>query len=427
MNDKVLLARKLLSDYKGKDYTFGIGCIDSLGDYAQEFGKNALLIISKNEWAKPLREKIRKILNDRDINISAESTTSRENSPKEDVFALADLIKATRPDSIICVGGGSAIDTAKAANVLASLENKDYDIDKYFGIGNVSMQMKKSGLKSLYPLIAVQVASGSGSHISKYSNITDIQTNQKKLIVDNAIIPVRAVFDYSVTLSMPESLTKDGALDGFSHCLEVYYGYDEKNSDFALVEDVCLTGISLIVENLPYLIKNLDNIDAREKIGLATDLGGYAIMLYGTNGAHLNSFSFVDVLSHGRACAILNPYYTVFFSPSIGNKLKKLANIYKDYLNEDIESASDSELGIKIAKAMISFSSSIDFPTKLSDVKGFTDKHIERAVNAAKDPQLESKLKNMPIAISSDEVEKFIRPVLEAAKDGDFRKIKFKK
>jgi alcohol dehydrogenase class IV len=426
MNEKVLLARKLLSDYKDKDYTFGVGCLDSLGDYVKEFGNNILLIISKNEWAAPLREKVKKILNNRNINISAETATSRENSPKEDVFALADLIKNIRPDSIVCVGGGSAIDTAKAANILASLEDKEYDIDKYFGTGNVSMQMKKTGIKNLYPLIAVQVASGSGSHISRYSNVTDMQANQKKLIIDDAIIPAKAVFDYAVTLSMPESLTKDGALDGFSHCLEAYYGYDEKNNYFELVENVCLTGISLIVENLPNLIKNLNDIDAREKIGLATDLGGYAIMLQGTNGAHLNSYSFVDILPHGRACAILNPYYTVFFAPAIGNKLRKLAIIYKDYLKENIDSISDGELGQMVAKAMIAFSSFIGFPTKLSDVKGFTDKHIERAVSAAKDPQLESKLKNMPIPVSSETVDDFIRPVLEAAKDGDFNLVRFK-
>ncbi|HAX17243.1 MAG TPA: 3-dehydroquinate synthase, partial [Actinobacteria bacterium] len=53
--------------------------------------------------------------------------------------------------------------------------------------------------RNLYPLIAVQVASGSGSHISKYSNVTDMKTRQKKLIIDEAIIPLRAVFDYSVT------------------------------------------------------------------------------------------------------------------------------------------------------------------------------------------------------------------------------------
>ncbi len=61
---------------------------------------------------------------------------------------------------------------------------------------------------------------------------------------------------------------------------------------------------------------------AREALCLATDLGGYAIMLGGTNGGHLTSFSLVDILTHGRACALMNPYYTVFFAPAVEGPLQ---------------------------------------------------------------------------------------------------------
>ena len=426
MDEKILKAEKLLKDYTKGRYVFGTGCLDVLGDFILEFGSSILLIISANAWAETLREKIEKILNEKNIKIMARKETSKENSPREDVFSLADLIRTVKPECLVCVGGGSAIDTAKAANILASLEKDNSEIEKYFGAGHVSDQMSKLKIRNLYPLIAVQVASGSGSHISKYSNVTDMKTRQKKLIIDEAIIPLRAVFDYSVTASMPESLTKDGALDGFSHCLEAYYGFDERNSDFRLVEQVCLTGISLIVENLPYLVNNLKDISLREKIGLATDLGGYAIMLHGTNGAHLNSYSFVDILSHGRACAIMNPYYTVFFASSIENKLKKLALIYQEYTDKDLSRLKGKELGIGIAEAMTEFSRTIGFPVKLSEVKGFTDSHIDKAVDAAKNPQLESKLKNMPVPLTSEEAELYIKPILEAARDGDFSKIRFR-
>ena len=71
--------------------------------------------------------------------------------------------------------------------------------------------------------MAIQTAASSGAHLTKYSNITDVRTGQKKLIVDDAIVPARAVFDYGVTASAPRSLTVDGALDGISHSLEVLY------------------------------------------------------------------------------------------------------------------------------------------------------------------------------------------------------------
>ena len=424
IDEKSKLAIKLLKEYKGDEYSFGLGCFSDLGKFVKKSGDRTLLIISQHEWAKSLRDEVKYIMELNYIRIVEETGTSRENTPAEDVYQLADLIKSAYPDSILCVGGGSAIDCAKAANILAVLSPHSNNLEPFFGAGMVSEMMIKSGKEKLYPLIAVQVAAGSGSHITKYSNVTDLSKNQKKLIVDNAIIPDRAVFDYLTTLTMPLNLTKDGAMDGFSHCLEVYYGADEKSANFNLVEQVCLTGIELIINNLPLLVKDPDNKELREKIGLATDLGAYAIMLYGTNGAHLNSFSFVDIMTHGKACAILNPYYTVFFSPAIERKLRKIASIYKKYIKKDIENLSGRQLGIAVATAMALFSRKIGFPYKLKEIKGFSDLHISRALEAAKNPQLKSKLENMPVPLSSDQVDEYMRPVLLAAKTGDFNLIK---
>jgi len=428
MKEKIREAENLLKDYKGEDYTFGVNCLDVLGYYVSKFGNSTLLIISSSSWAKQLRRKIMGILNKSGIKILAEVDTAAPNTPTEDVVKLANIIKDFKPQSITCVGGGSAIDCSKTANALASLapenNNMEQFLEHFFGVDKVSKIAREKN-KKLYPMIAVQVASGSGSHLTKYANVTDIKTNQKRVIIDNIIVPQRAIFDYSVTLSMPEYLTMDGAMDGLSHCLEVYLGASGEN--YNKIEKVCLISIYMIVNTLPKLVDDLKNIEYRKIMGLATDLGGYAIMLGGTNGPHLNSFSFVDILSHGRACAILNPYYTVFFSPAIENKLKKLVAIYKDYINEDtsnLESLSPRQLGEAVAVAMADFSRKVGFPTKLEEIKGFSDSHIDRAISAAKNPQLESKLKNMPVPLSSELLDEYMRPILEAAKTGIFSLIK---
>ena len=402
MEDLINRARKLLKDYKGRNFSFGLGCLPDLCEFVLEYGNETLLIISQKEWARALREEIRHILKKNKIDIIRETGTSRENTPKEDVFALADLIRSVKPKSIVCVGGGSAIDCAKAANVLSVLSTDNRDLEPFFGVGKVSEFIHKSGDLKLYPLIAVEVAAGSGAHITRYSNVTDLDVFQKKLIVDDAIIPDKAVFDYLTSMTMPVVLTKDGAMDGFSHCLEVYYGANEDTDKFKLVEEICLTGIDLIISNLPLLLKDLKNEKLRENIGLATDLGAYAITLLGTSGAHLNSYSFVDVLAHGRACAILNPYYTVFYSTAIESKLRKIAAIYEKYINADISKIRGKELGIAIAKAMTDFSAEIRFPASLGEVKGFNDNHIKKALIAAKNPQLKSRLENMPVPLSQN-------------------------
>ena len=149
-------------------------------------------------------------------------------------------------------------------------------------------------------------------------------------------------------------------------------------------------------------------------------------MVGGTNGAHLTSFSLVDILTHGRACGMLNPYYTVFFAPAVPQPLELTGKIYRDfgYTNAPIEKMGGRELGIALAEAMTCLESKIGFPTRLADVPGFTDAHIERALTAAKNPQLKMKLENMPVPMTAEMVDEYMGPILWAAKTGDFGLIK---
>jgi alcohol dehydrogenase class IV len=204
----------------------------------------------------------------------------------------------------------------------------------------------------------------------------------------------------------------------------VFYGVSGDNED--KVRAISLLGIDLIVNSLDTACRDSDDMEAREAIGLGTDLGGYAIMVGGTNGAHLTSFSLVDILAHGRACALMNPYYTVFFATAIEDKVRAVGAIYKDagYTKADLDRLHGRDLGLAVAEAMLELSRSIGFPTKLADVPGFTDAHVERALTAAKNPKLESKLKNMPVPLSAETVDEYMGPVLAAAKAGDFGLIK---
>jgi alcohol dehydrogenase class IV len=252
-----------------------------------------------------------------------------------------------------------------------------------------------------------------------------LATGQKKLIVDEATVPDQPVFDYEVTFGTPADLTADGALDGISHCLEVFYGAVGQPT-YGQIRDVACEGIRLAVKYLPAALENPQDTEAREALGLATDLGGYAIMLGGTNGAHLTSFSLVDILSHGRACGMLNPYYTVFFAPTIQEPLRLVGDIYKanGYTDANLDRLSGRELGVAVAEAMIAFEEKIGFPTTLGEVPGFSQAHIERALTAAKNPQLKMKLENMPVSLTADTVEEYMGPVLKAASTGDLTIIK---
>ena len=418
-------AGELLRKFRGDAYIFGLGVLDKVGEEAAELGKTAMVIANTEDWLKPTVDRVLASLEKNNVELVPGYVVpdAAPNAPREDVFRLETYVLHFQPDVIIVIGGGSSIDAAKAANVLATLGTHDPDIEAYFGTGEVTKVLEATG-KELRPLIAVATAASSGAHLTKYSNITDLTVGQKKLIVDDAIVPKRAVFDYALTKSMPRGFTADGALDGVAHCLEVFYGASPETFDE--IKEVALLGIELVVANLERVMDNPSDDAGREALGLATDLGGYAIMIGGTNGAHLTSFSLVDVTSHGRACALMNPYYTVFFAPSIEKQLRLVGDIYKraGLLTADLDKLSGRELGVAVAEGMVELSRRIGFPTKLTDLENFTDEHIERALEAAKNPQLDMKLKNMPVPLSADLVDEYMGPILQAAKVGDFSLIK---
>jgi alcohol dehydrogenase len=423
--ENIAKAQQYLKEFKGSSYIFGNNCIDRLPELCKDYGKKVSVILSGigQEWARPYNNTIINALKGAGYILAGDIIPGASpNAPREDVFTIRDMINQQQPDFIVTMGGGSSIDATKAAVALAVLGDKYPNIDDYFGVGQVSEKLQETG-RELIPLVAVQVAASSAAHLTKYSNITDVASGQKMLIVDDAVTPPKALFDFTFTMSSPASLTLDGAFDGISHCLEVLMGIPEEKYEKA--KKACLTGIELVVNNVKRAIDNPGDRAAREAIGLATDLGGYAIMIGGTNGAHLNSFSMTEILSHGRACALMNPYYVTFFSTAISERLLDVAAIYKNagLLSGDLSSLSDRELGEAVSTSMINLSKSVGFPTRLSEVEGFTDSHIEKCLTAAKNPKLDSKLKNMPVPLTSDLVDQYMGSVLQAAKTGELGKI----
>ncbi|MFW6126382.1 MAG: iron-containing alcohol dehydrogenase [Chloroflexota bacterium] len=429
---------KMLKDWKGDSYAFGAGALDTLGGFARSYGTRALLVMADLglDWVEELYGKVTRSLQASGVSYDV-IPGAAPNAPREDVYRIANEVSKARPDCIVAVGGGSTIDACKCASVLSTYAAADVSkhlaapaavvstVEPFFGTGLVS-QLKAATSTSPLPVVAVQTIASSGAHLTKYSNITDPMSGQKKLIVDEAVVPPAAVFDYSVTVGAPKGLTLDGGLDGIAHMWEVFMGASGKDY-YAQAEDIASEGIRLIVQNLPTAVRNPQDLEARVALGYGTDLGGYAIMIGGTNGPHLGSFSLVDVLSHGRACAVLNPYYTVLFAPAIQDQLRSMGAVFKDagVITQDLEELQGGELGEAVARGMLGFLTQIGYPTSLGEA-GVSRGHIDRMIEAAKNPQLESKLKNMPTPMdpTRGDVDRYMAPVLEAAYSGDLSQVR---
>ena len=418
-------ARDILQRWKGEKYVFGLGCARELGRLVHELGTRALVVMSGTgaTWSRAIRATVTGALAGGGTALEWEVIPgAAPNAPVEDVQRLAEVICTRRPEVVVVVGGGSNIDAVKAAVALVALGDQ-YELDTFFGVNQVTEKLQATQRKML-PIVAMQVAAGSAAHLTRYSNITNMQSGQKLLIVDDAMVPTRSLFDYGFTTSMPGGFTMDGGLDGVSHCLEVLEGIPAEKE--AAVRPACLLGIELIVRNLKAAVQDPTNLAVRELMGLGTDLGGYAIMVGGTSGAHLNSFSLVDLLSHGRACALMNPYYTVFFAPAIEERLRAVGSIYRDagYLRTDLARLHGRDLGVAVAEGMIALAKDIGFPTRLREVPGFTPAHVARCLAAAQNPKLESKLRNRPVPLTAAQVDEYMGPILQAAQDGDLTQIR---
>lgn len=413
---------ELLNEFKEGRFIYGEGCMGEVGDAVAGLGQKAVLIRNDFPGIAPFVNTLKQSLDQAGVFLITELVeVIRPNAPVEDMIAVKENLSRLKPDVVISLGGGSTIDAVKAAIVLDVLGG---DIEDYFGVNQVSEALNTSSL-SLIPHVAIQTAASSAAHLTKYSNITNLESNQKKLIVDEAVVPTIPVFDYSITYGTPSGLTLDGALDGMSHCLEVYFGSVGK-ANYERAREIATIAISLVVKYLPRVIGDPSDKEARNALCAATDLGGYAIMIGGTSGAHLTSFSLVDLLTHGRACALMNPYYAVFYAPAIQEPLKVLGNIYHEaaYSEDDFNTLEGRDLGIAFAEAMIAFARSIDFPTTLNEVEGFGQEHVERILTAAKNPQLRSKLENMPVPLTSDLVDVYMGSIIGAASTGELSNIK---
>lgn len=413
-------AHELLEGWNGNKYLHGRNVLNHLGDFVKQYGSRAL-VVTTGTHLKELTESVIKLVEKSGVNVLGGQAVNgaRPNAPREDVYRLESYILHLCPDCVVAIGGGSTIDACKAAIALATYGKEvSPEIDAYFGTGFVSKAEKQTG-KQMIPLIAVPTSASSGSHLTKYSNITDPVSGQKKLIVDEAIVPRGAVFDYEYTKSMPVSVSVDGALDAIAHCFEVFCGANEDTYD--LKKELAQTAIDLVFTYAGRVMKNPLDSEAREALGLATDLGGYAIMVGGTSGAHLTSFSLVDIVSHGTACGIMNPYYTVFYSPAIQSQLLDIGRVLTvhGFACQEIENLKGRELAEAVAQGFIAFQRSIQAPTTLKELKGYTEAHTKRILEAAKDPQLSMKLKNMPVSMTVEDVDTYMAPIIRAAVNGD--------
>ncbi|MCK5041148.1 MAG: iron-containing alcohol dehydrogenase, partial [Sphingomonadales bacterium] len=252
----------------------GSGQISILGDQAKEFGKDVLLIIPQGLDA--ITAPAINQLKGGDFNLSIEELEDAE--PTIDfINALANRLRGNSYDVIIGLGGGSAIDVAKALSI--ALTHSE-DIWLY---ANLSNRPALPLTAPLIPVISVATTSGTGSEVTPYAVLTKEDTHQKGTIQEPAIFPKVAILDPELITSLPPALTASTGLDAFAHALEASINIS-KNAPAA--ETFGTSAMKKLFKWLPIAYREPDNVKARMKVSWASCLAGMAISHRGTTTAH---------------------------------------------------------------------------------------------------------------------------------------------
>ncbi len=163
-------------------------------------------------------------------------------------------------DCVVALGGGSSIDTAKAIAVMA---HRDQPMRHYKVPNSID-----DGL----PVIAIPTTAGTGSEATRAAVITDTDSQEKMLCMGLGLMPIAALVDFELTLSMPWRLTADTGLDSLCHALEAYVS---KKAN-AFTDTIALAAMTAINTHIRTACQQPDNREAREAMMLAATQGGIA-------------------------------------------------------------------------------------------------------------------------------------------------------
>lgn len=295
------------------DLVFGKDAAAALsGILENENIKNVMVIYDGGVKAAGIAEKVLAEVNKVDgikVTTFDEVEPNPSNQLVERIYAIA---KEAGVEGFVAVGGGSSIDAAKAANVLMTNSGP---IGQYGGIGLV----KNKPL----PLIAIPTTAGTSSEITNVSALTDTEAVCKYVVIDNKITPSYVIADPEYTRTMPKGVTAATGMDAITHAVESYIS----NMATPLTKYNSIQGLKIFYENLPKVVEDGNNMEARENMMMGCVITGFGFsnanlgLVHGI--AHTLSAHFH--LAHGMANAVVLPYVMAYNAPSCPDEMIELA------------------------------------------------------------------------------------------------------
>jgi alcohol dehydrogenase class IV len=290
----------------------------------------------------------------------------KPNPGAANVEAGVAALKAGGHDGIIAFGGGSGLDVGKAIAFMAGQTRPIWDFE------DIGDWWTRADSTAILPIVAVPTTAGTGSEVGRASVITDEATHTKKIIFHPLMLPKIVICDPALTVGMPRLITVGTGFDALAHCLEAYCapGYHP------MADGIGAEGVRLVYENLPKVVADPNDIEARGNMMSAAAMGATAFQK-GLGAIHSLSHpigAFYDT-HHGLTNGVFMPYVLVANRDAIEARIARLAAYC------GLSPSFDAFL-----TAVLALREKLGVPHTLKDLKVPADRRDEIARMAVADP-----------------------------------------
>jgi len=347
---------------------FGKGALKRLGPEIKGQGTRAVLITDKTmvKYAGKIVETVR------NAGFEVKIWDGAESDPAIEVaLAGSRVLLDFRPQWVIGFGGGSAIDTAKAAWVL--YERPDLVAKPIFPKVELNLRRKAR-------FLSVPTTSGTGADVTWVAVLTDTAEHRKIVFVHNDIVPDISVLDTELTVGMPRALTASTGMDVLGHSLDGYTS--RQRTDFS--DGLCLQAIRMTFEWLPKAYQDGKDLQAREKMQHAATIAGLGFGNSNTGLSHAlaHSVGALFHIPHGRAVGIALPYSLEYITskPPLPNAPESVERLGIAARFIGIDATSDQEGAHRLIQKIRELEQEIGEPLSLKEA-GITEQQMSKGMD----------------------------------------------
>ncbi|MDD2533545.1 MAG: iron-containing alcohol dehydrogenase [Eubacteriales bacterium] len=350
------------------DLEFGAGTLNLLANKVSHLGKKALLVTGRSSAkTSGAQDRVIRLLTDSMIDVVIFDQVT-PNPLASTVTAGARLTIESSCDFVIGLGGGSAIDAAKAIAVMAVNPGV---ITDYQPGGPLSLIIPQQAL----PIVAITTTAGTGTEINRYFVITNDTTHEKPGFGYACSYPTVSIVDPELMLSLPTASTLDTGVDVLFHAMESFVSKGATRFSDMLAEQA----MDLVLDNIQKAAGNGQNLEARTQMAWANTLAGWAIDLAGTVGIHslAHPISGHFNATHAKSLAAVGPAYFDYNQTANIPKYAQLAEILGLH-DHDFE-LSDDDKAARVGQLLHHILKVLGMPLSILDL-GVSEADLDRLV-----------------------------------------------